>query len=192
MNEQEILNQFERFTNLLKKFFDSSNIESLVSDLGERIATSPAGLTLEEGGYPGALVDRSLRVANFAKKLVSSMEIDLDPRSVVKVALIAELGRIGDLDNDLYLPQTSEWHREKLGQNYKYNENCSKSTIPHRTLFLVQHYNLKLSFEEWLAVLTYAGFHQDETKFYGNKKNELMEVIQLSKHLALKSIKDSQ
>jgi len=189
MNEQEILAQFERYSNLLKKFFEASSAESLLESLGERIAVCPTGLTFEEGGYAGALVDRSLKVANFAKNLVTSMELSVNPKSVVKVALIAELGRIGDVNpsNDLYLPQTSDWHREKLGQNFKYNDECSKSTISHRTLFIAQHFGLKLNFEEWLATLTYGGLHLPENSFYGNKKNDLVEILQLSKHMALKN-----
>lgn len=188
MEEQEIVLQFDRYSNLLKKVFDAAPAESLLSDLGDRIAICPAGLTLADGGYHGALVERSLATANFAKNLIQSMELGASVKSAVKVALVAELGRVGDVnpDKDLYIIQSSDWHREKLGQYFKYNEECSKSTVAHRSLYLIQYYGLSLTFEEWLSVFTYGGLHLDENKFYGNKKNDLMEVMQLSKSMALK------
>ena len=39
-------------------------------------------------------------------------------KSLVKISLLHELGKLGDPENELYIPQDSDWHREKLGQNY--------------------------------------------------------------------------
>ncbi len=185
LDESSIIKQYEKYTNLLKRTFDEAPAQALIDHFEDRLVLCPAGLTNDEGGYPGALVDRSLRTALRAKQICQSAELPTNPASAVRVALVAELGRLGDLqpERELYLEQTSDWHREKLGQNYKYNEHCSRTTVPHRTLHLLQHFGLRLEQDEWVAVLTFGGLHLPENAFYGNKKNDLVDLLQLAKHL---------
>lgn len=186
LEESTLIKQYEKYVTLLERFFPSEGAKALIEHFGERLVLCPAGLTIDEGGYPGALVDRALRIAQKSKQLVQAAELPVEPSSAVRAALVAELGRLGDLDaeGELYLVQTSDWHREKLGQNYKYNEFCSRTSVPHRTLFLLQHFGLQLTQEEWVAVLTFGGLHLPENAFYGNKKNDLIDLLQLAKHVA--------
>lgn len=188
-NENEIFENLERYSNLLQKLFDASCVEALIDHYGERLALCPFGLTNDDGGSPGDLVSFQLRQSTLAKRIVAKAELDLPVRSLVRCAAVSDLGRLGDLADgtELYIPQTSDWHREKLGQNYKYNENCSKSSVAHRTLFIMQHFGFKLEQEEWIAVLTSGGMHLPENAFYGNKKNDLVDAIQLVRHLAMKN-----
>jgi len=194
MNENEIVQQFERYSNLLRKLFDPDRVDAFVDHYGERLALCPMGLTLDEGGYPGALVRFHLNMANAAKMLIQKAELDIQARSLVRCAAVCDLGRLGDLSEgtDLYIEQTSDWHREKLGQHYKYNDGCTKSSVSHRTLHILQHFGLQLTQEEWITVLTSSGLHLPENAFYGNKKNDLMDAFQLSKHLVLKSINSKE
>ena len=186
LEENALIKQYEKYTTFLERFFPGEATKDLIEHFGERLVLCPAGLTIEEGGYPGALVDRALRTAQRAKQIAQAAELPTNPSSAVRVALVAELGRLGDLEPEaeLYLPQTSDWHREKLGQNYKYNDACSRTTVPHRTLHLLQHFGLRLNREEWIAVLTIGGLHLPENAFYGNKKNDLIDLLQLAKHVA--------
>jgi hypothetical protein len=124
LEESALIKQYEKYTTFLERFFPGEATKNLIEHFGERLVLCPAGLTIEEGGYPGALVDRALRTAQRAKQIAQAAELPTNPSSAVRVALVAELGRLGDLEPEaeLYLPQTSDWHREKLGQNYKYND----------------------------------------------------------------------
>ena len=109
----------------------------------------------------------SLSAASIAKSLSPTFG---NTKSLVKVALLHELGKIGGLsiDEDLYLIQESEWHREKLGQVYKYNDKCSKMNTAHRTLWLLSHFGVELSREEWVAINVSQGMHLQENQFYAN------------------------
>ena len=127
-NSEQLISQYEKYVAVLKKVLDSNTVDVLVESLGERLLMCPRGLTEETGGTPGGLVEFSLEVASAVKKMSGSGE---NLKSLIKVALLHELGMVGDLDEgtDLYLIQDSDWHRDKLGQVYKYNDKCEKMNI---------------------------------------------------------------
>jgi hypothetical protein len=185
LNESQLIDQYEKFINLLKNFFDEKNVNQFAEDYGDRLVLCPLGLTLENGGYPGALIERSLKTSQMIKKIIQASNLNIDLVSAIKVALVSELGKLGDakVDGELYLPQDSDWHKNKLGQYYKYNENCSKINPAHRALFILQRYNLQLTLEELIAVVTAGGVHIPENSFYGNKKNDLMNILQFAKSM---------
>tara|TARA_Y100001963_G_C6637090_1_gene379105 strand:+ start:242 stop:805 length:564 start_codon:yes stop_codon:yes gene_type:complete len=168
MEAEQILEQFEKYCDVLKKVIGTPSTEKLGDLFGERLAMSPRGLTEETGGNPGGLVDFGLKVASAAKTLSADFG---ETKSLVKVALLHELGRAGDLTEDLYLIQDSDWHRDKLGQTYKYNEACAKMNIAHRTLWILSHLGIDLTREEWVAINVSQGLHLSENQFYANTLN---------------------
>ena len=182
MDEQKLLDQYNKYVSLLGRVFGKKQVGALADHLGERILLCPTGLTTEAGGYPGALVEFSLQVAQKAKEYAASSET---VKPAVRVALIHELGKIGDFSEELYVVQESDWHREKLGQNYKYNEGCSRMNIAHRTLFFLQHFGITLSREEWLAVATSQGLHLSENSFYGSTASDLIALLQFARSVVL-------
>jgi len=183
---EKLVDSFEKYTAVLSKVLDSNSVEKLSVLLGERLVLSPRGLTNQEGGTPGGLIDFSLSVASAAKSI---SRVVGDTKSLVKVALLHELGRVGDLENDLYIIQESDWHREKLGQNYKYNESCPKMSVSHRTLWLLNHTGVSLTRDEYLAILTAQGLHLNENQFYGyeGSKNSLIVGLQAARGIVLQT-----
>ncbi len=183
---EKLVNSFEKYISVLSKVLDSDVVDKLSNLLGERLVLSPRGLTSNEGGNPGGLIEFSLSVASAAKNLSSSIG---DTKSMVKIALLHELGRVGDLDHDLYIIQDSDWHREKLGQNYKYNEECPKMSISHRTLWILNSLGVALTRDEYLAILTAQGLHLNENQFYGYEgtKNPLIVGLQAARGIALQT-----
>lgn len=167
MNAENILMQYEKYCEVLKKVLPEESVENLMNTLGENLATSPRGLTLEDGGSPGALVDFSLKAAGIAKSMSSNFG---DTKSLVKVALLHELGKLGDIDKKepLFIPQDSQWHQEKLGQMYKYNDKCPKMNIAHRTLWILSNLKIDLTRNEWEAINVSQGLHLQENQFYAN------------------------
>ena len=63
MEAEQILEQFEKYCDVLKKVIGTPSTEKLGDLFGERLAMSPRGLTEETGGNPGGLVDFGLKVA---------------------------------------------------------------------------------------------------------------------------------
>lgn len=165
---EQFVKQFEKYCDVLKKVIGTSSTDRLATMLGERLLICPRALTETDGGHPGALVEFGLEVASAAKALSSTFG---NTKSLVKVSLLHELGKVGDIDNELYLVQESDWHRDKLGQVYKYNVDCPKMNIAHRTLWFLSHLQIELTREEWVAINVSQGLHLNENQFYASTLN---------------------
>ena len=76
-----------------------------------------------------------------------------EQKSLWKVALLHNIGTIGSTEEDMFLPQDSEWHIEKLGLLYKRNQSL-KTTNTERTLQFLSKYGVELSEEEFFAILS--------------------------------------
>ena len=180
IDTDKVINRFETYSKIFKKYFPCPGAENFLQDFGTRLVTCPRGMTLEEGGYHGALVEFLSSVAIRSKEVSQNV---CSPQSAIRVALVHELGKLGSLENELFIEQDSSWHREKLGQNFKYNDKCEKMSVPHRTLFLLQRYNIDLSHEEWLTILLSQGSHHPELSFYAKTRPLLASVLEFSRSL---------
>lgn len=185
---QEIEALHEKYFKLLSKYFGEAASARIESSLGDRLSVAPRGLTPQEGGYAGGIIDFALKVAKQSKLFADKPELQA---SLVRVSLIHELGKLGDDTRDQFLPQDSSWHREKLSQHYKYNELCEKMTFVHRTLYFVAKFHLELSTDEWITIITSSGFHLEENRFYARDNHLLSHVFQACKCLAENELKAS-
>ena len=164
LDENQILANYQKWLSLVSRICGESVSSILDVKLGNRIATCPLDVQRENFGYAGGLVDFSLKTATEIKKLTDFGAA----RSLIKIALIHELGKLGTLENELFLVQDSEWHKEKLGQDFKYNASCQKISLFHRTLLFLQESGCTLSANELIAISTAQGMHLSENSFYGN------------------------
>tara|TARA_B100000683_G_C12366854_1_gene505477 strand:- start:38 stop:616 length:579 start_codon:yes stop_codon:yes gene_type:complete len=173
---------YEKFCRRLS----DDNLNRLLDDLGERIVMCPATPRTDQYNCePGGLVKHSLDTTIMMRTLNKSLDFDLPIASVLKVGLLHDLGKVGDLENDYFVEQDSDWHREKLGQHYKYNEDLQKMSTSHRTLYLLQHYGVKLTTDEWLAIQLAQGSHFEENRFYVGDEPSLALLLQLAKRATI-------
>ena len=187
-NEQTQQNS-DKYFKILRKYFSDAAIESLERDLGTRISCAPRGISANEGGYPGALVEFALSTAKKIKHITNLTPEQVE--SLIKVSLLHEIGKVGSDENEQFVYQDSTWHQEKLGQYYKYNEACEKMTFVHRTLYFIAKYSLVLSPDEWIAILTSGGFHLEENRFYGREGHVLSHAFQLCRTMSENELKAS-
>ena len=168
---EKTMKSIEQFFSILGKVLNDEEMKSIETIDVMRLALCPRGLTDKDGGVPGGLVSFSLDVALKAKSLAEFYNVE--PKKIVKIALLHELGKMGHVSDEnlaLYLQQDSSWHQEKLGQYYKYNENCPKMNIGHRTLWMLNELGIKLDYDEWLAIAVSQGLHLQDNAFYGSAK----------------------
>ena len=181
------MKSIEQFFSILGKVLTKTEMKSFESIDITRLATCPRGITNQDGGVPGGLVSFSLEVALKGKSLAEFYSVD--PKQIVKVALLHELGKMGHVTDEkksLYLQQDSTWHQEKLGQYYKYNDNCAKMNVGHRTLFMLNELGIKLEYDEWIALATSQGLHLQENAFYGNGQlPRLALLLQAARNVVL-------
>ena len=133
-------------------------------------------------------MENSLDVTSTMRKINDSHDLGLQVASILKVGLLHDIGKIGDLNHELFIVQDSEWHREKLGQMYKYNEDLQKMSVSHRTLFILQHFNVSLTPDEWIAIQLAQGSHFEENRFYVGHEPSLAIAIQQAKSIVIHKV----
>ncbi len=185
MDFDKVESNWKTYESLVGKLSDD-NLNTLVGEVGERLVLCPASTRTDQYGcYPGGLVQHALRVTDAMRKISSALGYDISTASIIRVGLLHEIGKVGDINNDYFLEQDSDWHREKLGQLYKYNEDLEKMTTSHRTLWLLQHYGVVLTRDEWEAVSCAQGSHLEENKFYAYTNSNLTKLLQAAKALVI-------
>ncbi len=181
INADKMENNWNTFQKLLSKACGEEGTP-LVKTLGERIVMCPSNMKEEYGGaYPGGMLEHVLSVTMKMRKLSQSLGWNIDQISIIKTGLLHDLGKVGDVESSLYVEQESEWHREKLGQMYKFNEETQKMSVSHRTLYLLQHFGVQLTSEEWIAIQLSGGSHFEENRFYVGSEPSLALLLQYAK-----------
>jgi hypothetical protein len=138
-----------------------------------RLMLMPAAHKKEyHNAFPGGYVEHVLRVIRCAIKQSNLWEDEgadmstFTNEELVFSALNHDLGKMGDEEQDSYIPQTDQWRREKLGEDYMFNTKVPFASVPDRGLFLLQSHGIQYSFNEMIAIQTHDGLYDEANKKY--------------------------
>ena len=140
--------------------------------LSEYMILAPASSkSWYHNAFPGGYVEHVNRVVEIALRTmkfwgVSGANIDFTEEELVFAALNHDLGKIGDGEQDGYLPQTDNWRRDKLKEEYSINTSLDFMLIQDRSLFLLQKYGVSMTQKEYLAIRLHDGIYDDANKAY--------------------------
>ena len=164
MDEKKIEEYIKVVEQLIDKYVVSvlrkKAFEIFFEKYGDRYFTCPASSrTSYHEAYPGGLVEHSLIVLKYINLLVKAFDVKdkYSKEVLVTVALLHDVGKIGDSKNDYYVPEESDWHREKLGKMYDTSKKCQQSHHSRRSLFILQDCGFKLTEEEFESILYHDG-----------------------------------
>ena len=153
------------------------SVAALLEAIGDQYFTAPASTRKDVGyAYPGGLCDLSLRVCYWAHKLNETMESKIPTSSVMLVGLLHQLGKVGMPGKDLYIPQDSQWHKDR-GMMYTVEESLKGMTVRDRTMFLLQKYKVELADYEYQALMLWEGQYSTENQPMRYKENPLALLI---------------
>lgn len=192
LTPEQIAENFEKYRSFMEKLGERAEPAlALVDHLGERLALCPASSRKDyHHAIPGGLVDHSLRVLSNALKLVKAFGWDVPKDSLILGCLLHDIGKVGDHERDYYVPQDSDWHREKIGEMYKHNKELQYMTVPDRGVWLCQHYGLKLTQPEFLAIKLNDGQYADENAPYKMKEPLLVDIVHMADFISTKQEKN--
>ena len=132
----------------------------------DRIILMPAAHKKEyHSAFPGGYVDHVNRVVRGALSMSALWEgfgcdmTTFTQEELVFSAINHDLGKMGSDTEDAYIPQTDNWRRDKLGEDYMYNKSLPFASVPDRGLFLLQQHNIKYTFNEMVAIQTHDGLY---------------------------------
>ena len=176
LTAEQIQQNWIDFGEIIKSYISEprrSQLLDFYSKYSERVMLMPASHKKEyHNAFPGGYVDHILRVVDCALKLNDIwIEMGVDASTYTKeelvfAALNHDLGKMGDEKNESYLPQDDQWRRDKLGEDYKFNNRLEYMSVPDRGLHLLMSHGITFSRNEMLAIKLHDGLYDDANKPY--------------------------
>lgn len=173
LNEKQIHDNWTRFRELVNTEFSGERkdrLNEMYDHFEERMVLTPAaGKEHFHNAFPGGYVDHVLRVINLAQKEAELWEqngamINFTREELIFSAMHHDLAKVGNLEHDYYVPNDSQWHREKQGTIYKFNEDLINMPSWMRTFFLLQHFGIKMTEFEMIAIQCTDGLYSADTE----------------------------
>ena len=153
----------------------SKDINIIYDEFEERIMMMPAS-SMEHfhNAFPGGYVDHILRVYDCALTVYNSwqsMGSDMTGYTLEELKFAAihhDLGKIGwpGKNGEVYIPNDSEWHRKNQGRIYKVNPENAFAMVPDLGLWMLQQYNIKVSWNEYQTIRIHDGLYDEANKPY--------------------------
>jgi hypothetical protein len=176
LNAQEIQNNWIDLEETIKAYISEprrSQLLDFYQKYQERIIMMPAAHKKEyHNAFPGGYVDHVLRVIDCSLKLHNVWEeMGTDTSTYTKEELVFsalnhDLGKMGDDQHEAYIPQTDQWRKDKLGEDYMFNTKLAFASVPDRSLFLLMSHGIQYSFNEMVAIQTHDGLYDEGNKKY--------------------------
>lgn len=171
---ERLVKNLDKFKGLCAKLGDRSEATlRLVGDFEERLLLAPALISGQfEQATPGGLVEHSLRTFIQFKKLIDLYQVPCPVESMILIALFHDIGKLGTLEHELFIPETDGWRRERYGP-YKINGHVPYMSMPLRSIWLLQQYGVTLTLDEFQCVLLVDGMYVDANKQYAGHESRL-------------------
>ena len=168
-NWNELLSYIEEYISEPRK----DKLLEFYEQYADRLMLMPAAHKKEyHNAFPGGYVEHVLRVIRCAIKqaeLWNSEGCDMTTfttEELIFSALNHDLGKMGDEEQESYIPQTDNWRREKLGEDYMFNTKVPFASVPDRGLFMLQSHGIQYTFNEMVAIQTHDGLYDKANEKY--------------------------
>ena len=175
LTPQEIQDNWELFNSHIQKL--EGNRKNQLSDFykkyEERLALMPAANSAKyHSCFPGGYtfhVNKVIQSANILYKVWEKMGANMNTFTYDELLFSAinhDLGKMGDMFNEAYLPQEDKWRKDNLGELYSFNTKLSFMSVPDRSLFLLQQHEIQVTQNEWVAIKTHDGLYDKANESY--------------------------
>ena len=177
LEAEKIKSNWERYRGLVNNLFPTRKdvLNKMYDDFEDRMVFMPAS-SMEHfhNAFAGGYVDHVLRVMDCALTLHNTwtvMGADMSgytEEELLFAAMHHDLGKAGfpGDGNEVYQVETSDWHRKNQGKLYKSNANIPFAMVPDLSIWLLQEYNIKMSWSEYQAIKIHDGMYDDANKPY--------------------------
>ena len=187
LTPEQIQKNWEQLRNLITNTFDGERLERLnkmYDHFEDRMCLAPAsGREHFHNAHVGGYVEHVLHVIDCALKITnlwqaSGATINFTTEEVIFAAMHHDLGKVGDMDKDYYVPQESEWHRKNQGSIFNHNPELQYMTVTDRAIFLLNQFGINMTEWEYVGLRLTDGLYEEANKSY---------YISYNKDWALKS-----
>ena len=177
LEAEKIKSNWERYRGLVNNLFPTRKdaLNKMYDDFEDRMVFMPAS-SMEHfhNAFAGGYIDHVLRVMDCALTLHNTwtvMGADMSgytEEELLFAAMHHDLGKAGfpGDGNEVYQVETSDWHRKNQGKLYKSNANIPFAMVPDLSIWLLQEYDIKISWTEYQAIKIHDGMYDDANKPY--------------------------
>lgn len=175
LSEEKILENWAKFSELVENSFAGDRkiaLLKLIEYFQDRMLLAPASSKEHyHGAHPGGYMEHVLNVYNIAMDLYKiwekySVSIDYTLEEIAMVTLFHDLGKMGDLTEEFYFPQDNDWRRQNMGEIYKINEKVVNMNGADRSLYILQHFGVQLTHNEWITIKIHEGMYEEANASY--------------------------
>ena len=175
LTAEQLQENYDKLIQLVNDTFDGDKRDNLLKmneHFKERIMFAPAsGKEQYHNAFPGGYLEHILHVIECSQKIGQlwkdmGAHIDWTDEELIFSAMHHDLGKVGSLEGDYYVPNDSEWHRKNQGKIYNHNGAIHYMNVTDRSFFLLNHFQVPMTEIEFLAIKLTDGLYEEGNKGY--------------------------
>jgi len=173
LTEEKINLNFVNFTDKLEKYqiFPDKMKEDV--DFNESLRVASAFISEDSGGaYEGSLIEHITRIAmiafNINKTLQEEVTVPID--SLIKVCYLHQIAKVFMIRKN-----TLDWEIKK-GKPFAFDKSLPALKTAEYSIFLCNEYGIKLTVDEYEAILATEKLDDAQTKYFSNSLSQILRV----------------
>ena len=181
LTEEQITNNWKRLRSIINETFTGercNQLNEMYDHFENRMVMAPAsGKEHFHNARVGGYVEHVLHIIDMAKDIKDVWEknganINFTDEELVFSAMHHDLGKVGDLENDYYVINESEWHRKNQGTIYNHNPKLQYMTVTDRAIFILNHFGIKMTEWEYIGLRLTDGLYEEANTGYLKSYNK--------------------
>jgi hypothetical protein len=168
---EQIQENWDKLIQLIEENFEGERKEKLLemySHFKDRMMFAPASSHSHfHLCTPGGYVQHILNIVHYSKefyKLWKDNGAYVDnytEEELIFAALHHDLGKAGDLEQDHYIPNPSDWHRKNQNKIYINNPDLNFMTAPDRGIWILNQFGITMTQNEYIGIKLTDGMYDD-------------------------------
>ena len=175
LTEQQITQNWTDLRTIINITFEGERLEKLnkmYDYFEDRMVVAPAS---GGAGFHNAMVvgyvEHILHVVRNAQQIrdlwkQNGATIDFTNEELIFAALHHDLGKVGSLEHDYYIPQESDWHVKNRGEIFTHNPELQYMTVTDRACWILQHFEIPMTQWEFIGLRLTDGLYEEGNEKY--------------------------
>lgn len=163
-------------------------IYEMLEVIGDNYLQAPASRRKSfHNSFYGGLFEHSVNVFMNLMKVNETFDLGFSGQEMLTVALFHDLGKsVAPNLKDPHYADSEEWKKRKLDQQFEPDYSSGYFTNRDRTMFVLQRFNIKLTPQEYQAILLNDGLMLEPNRAYCMQEYDLSFWTQVCDHWAAK------
>ena len=175
LTAEQIQDNWQQLRNIITETFEGERLEKLnemYDYFEDRMCIAPAsGTEYFHYAHVGGYVEHILHVIDLSVKIKDMWKqngaiINFSDEELIFAAMHHDLGKVGDMTNDYYIPQESEWHRKNQGSIFSHNSELQYMTVTDRAIYLLNQFGITMTEWEYVGLRLTDGLYEEANKKY--------------------------